>query len=311
MKTIPSGLSAVITSDLATLATCWKLTRGDGVVMGFTDHDKNLIHDSVTYEAGAGYTATAIATRGDYSVDDVELAGFLDSQEITEADVQSGIYDYAEVEVFLLDYLNPSTDKLILRKGTLGSITTRDGVFYTEIRGLMQNLQQNIGEVYQATCRAKFGSLIADGTPVIRACEFDLTTITETGTITSIEGRRFFSDTAREEDTDFFNLGVITFTSGDNSGHSIEIKDFTQNGDTDGFSGQFEIVEPLPYPVQIGDAYEAYPGCDKTPLTCRDTYNNLVNFRGDPFIPGMDKLVRVANANDSASTEDLFGAGDD
>jgi hypothetical protein len=41
-------------------ATCWKISRRDGVVLGFTDHVRDLEVGGVTYKAASGYTRTTI-----------------------------------------------------------------------------------------------------------------------------------------------------------------------------------------------------------------------------------------------------------
>lgn len=48
----------------------------------------------------------------------------------------------------------------------------------------------------------------------------------------------------------------------------------------------------LPNDIQVGDELRLYPGCDKTLATCRDKFDNVINFRGEPFVPGSDFLAR-------------------
>jgi len=40
MKTLTDDLQAHFASGTTTLAWCWRITRADGVVFGFTDHDR-------------------------------------------------------------------------------------------------------------------------------------------------------------------------------------------------------------------------------------------------------------------------------
>ncbi len=62
MKTISAELQAHLASENVTLATCWKLTRTDSVVMGFTDHDRDLVVGAVTYVAATGFTDVEIGS---------------------------------------------------------------------------------------------------------------------------------------------------------------------------------------------------------------------------------------------------------
>ncbi|MDH3770986.1 MAG: DUF2163 domain-containing protein [Nitrospirota bacterium] len=54
-KTISSALTQHLAGEVTTLATCWKITRRDSVVQGFTDHVLDLEIDRVTYKAASGY----------------------------------------------------------------------------------------------------------------------------------------------------------------------------------------------------------------------------------------------------------------
>ena len=77
MRPIPSALQTKLDSGVTTLAHCWKLTRRDGVVMGFTDHDCDLVLDGVTFRAGTGFTSSEATSRFDLSVDGAEISGAL------------------------------------------------------------------------------------------------------------------------------------------------------------------------------------------------------------------------------------------
>jgi len=40
-----------------------------------------------------------------------------------------------------------------------------------------------------------------------------------------------------------------------------------------------------------GDTYTLYAGCDKLQATCSGKFNNLVHFRGFPYIPASEVSV--------------------
>lgn len=44
------------------------------------------------------------------------------------------------------------------------------------------------------------------------------------------------------------------------------------------------IVSPIPG-LAVGDAVTLYPGCDHGRITCRDKFNNILNYGGFPWIP--------------------------
>ena len=60
MKALSPDLAAHLASGATTLCWCWRVVRRDGVVLGFTDHDRALTFDGTTYEAASGFTASDI-----------------------------------------------------------------------------------------------------------------------------------------------------------------------------------------------------------------------------------------------------------
>lgn len=277
MKTISNDLAGHLAGEVTTLCTCWKLTRVDSIVLGFTDHDKELTVSGVTYQAASGFNPTAIAGNANLAVDNLDVEGLLSSDAIAEADVLSGLYDFAEVDIFLVNYADLSQGRLDLRSGWLGEVTLEDGRFTAELRGLAQRLTHTIGELYSPSCRAQLGD---------PRCKVALASYTVTGTVTACDSNMAFSDAVRLEAANRFAAGSVTFTSGLNAGRSMEIKEFA--------AGRFTLVLPMPRPIAVGDAYSAVQGCDKTLATCRDRFSNVVNFRGEPHVPGLNKMLETA-----------------
>jgi uncharacterized phage protein (TIGR02218 family) len=79
---------------------------------------------------------------------------------------------------------------------------------------------------------------------------------------------------------------LVTFTSGANTGLHMEIRDFS--------AGRFGLFLPMPYPISVGDSYTAVAGCDKSFQNCVTKFNNALNFRGEPHVPGTDKLLETS-----------------
>lgn len=278
MKTLPASLTSHLSQDVTTLATCWKLTRRDGVVMGFTDHDRDLIVSGQSYVAATGFTPTAIAGSAGLAVDNLDVEGMLDSAAISEEDIHAGKYDHAEIEIFMVNYTTPSDGVLPLRTGWLGEVRYTSGKFVAEVRGLTQRLQQRVGELYSPGCRADFGDT---------RCKINLAGVTTTGTLTGATSRTVLLDSGRMEASGIFSFGRISFTSGANDGISMEIKQYTK--------GKMMLALPLPYQPQAGDAYTITQGCDKSFATCKTRYSNAVNFRGEPHVPGLDRILETAS----------------
>ncbi|MCD6035220.1 MAG: hypothetical protein K0R63_961 [Rickettsiales bacterium] len=285
MKPISLELEAHIASECTTLATCWKLTRQDATVLGFTSHDRSIIIEEVTYQASGGFTPSAIDSRVGLAVDNLDVQGMLSSDAIRQEDIHAGLYDAAEIEIFQVNYADISQGTLPLRRGFLGKVEMKGGQFVAEIRGMQQPLSQGIGELYSPSCRAQLGD---------SRCKITLSPdYVKTGTITSLSHNRIFFDSEREEANDFFSQGKITFNSGNNAGLSMEVKRYTVEG------GRIELVFPMPFAVEEGDSYSLQAGCDKTLPTCITRFNNALNFRGEPFVPGTDKMLETSSTRNN------------
>lgn len=277
MQQISSALAAHLAGEVTTLATCWRVTRRDGTSQYFTDHDHDLAVDGETYLARSGMVPSAVSSQAGLAVDNLELEGLLDSNSITRADLLGGLYDHAELEVFVVNYQAPADGRLQVKTGWLGEVTLREGTFVVEVRGLSGALQQTIGEVYTPTCRAQLGDA---------RCKKNLAAYTVSGTVDAVENEYIFTDAARGESNGYFAYGTITFTSGANTGLSMEIRDFA--------STRFTLFLPLPNAVVAGDAYHAVAGCDKRIDTCIARFANAVNFRGEPHLPGNDRILETS-----------------
>lgn len=282
MKTISANLQTHLDSTVTTIATCWKVTRTDSTVLGFTDHDTDIVYSSVTYYASTGFTPTSLSGRADLSVDNLEVDGVLDSSFITEDDLRNGLYDYATVEVFQINYNSIADGIIKMRKGKIGEVTINRGQFIAELRGLLQHLQQVVGEVYSVTCRADLGD---------SRCGVNLATYTYSGTVTDVTSNLVFSDSVVSQNDDYYNFGLLTWLTGSNAGLSIEIRDFVSA------TGTFSLYEYMQNDILVGDTFEVYAGCDKKLSTCLNKFNNVLNFRGEPYVPGRDELLNYPNSN--------------
>ncbi len=277
-----------------TVARAWSITRRDGLVLGFTDCDLPLSFDGVTFAAEAGMTAKAVQQSSGLSVDNSEAMGVLTDDRITEADINAGLYDAAVVRAWLVNWHNVEDRKLIF-KGSLGEIRRQGGAFDVELRGLADALNQPQGRVYQKPCSAVLG----DG-----ACGFDLTTpgfFADT-VVDRIENRDqlIFSDLTGFGDG-WFSRGRVKVLSG--AGASIV--GWIKSDRTDGADRVLTLWEPLRADIQPGDQILLHPGCDKRAATCRNRFDNLVNFQGFPFIPGDDWTAAIPAHGDDNTGEAL------
>jgi len=97
-----------------------------------------------------------------------------------------------------------------------------------------------------------------------------------------------FSD-ARAVD-DWLNGGALIFESGANSGIVREISDFVALGQV------LTLFLPEPFTPFAGQKVRVYTGCDKRRETCKVRFVNVINFQGEPDVPGTDEIGKVGNA---------------
>lgn len=277
MRSASSNMIAHLAGEVTSLAVCWQLTLTTGAVMGFTDHTSDLTISSILYKAATGFSPTSIETKDRFSVDNLDVAGILDSAAITEADIMAGKYDFAEILIFMVNVTDLSQGIITHRRGWLGEVSLQNGQFTAEVRGLAQKLQQNIVELYSPTCRAVLGDT---------RCKVALGGFIASGTVNTVTSRQVFISNSMTQAAGYFSSGEVQWLTGANAGRRMEIKEFSNT--------QFTLVLPMPNNVAVGDTFNAIAGCDKTFNTCFAKFSNAVNFRGEPYVPGMDKMLSTA-----------------
>jgi hypothetical protein len=158
MKIISAAMQAHLRQDVTTLTTCWKIKRMDGKIFAFTELDQDITYLGDVFKSTGGFNKSAIKNAASMAVDNLEVTGFLSDDTIAEDELRNGAFDYAEVEIFMINYMDLSMGTIKLRYGFFGEVKTApSGAFLVELRGLIQLLAQKIGEVYTPECRADLG----------------------------------------------------------------------------------------------------------------------------------------------------------
>ena len=274
------AMKAHLAGGATTLARCFAMTRKDGLVLGFTDHDRDLGFDGMVFRADSGLTAKAIQQATGLSVDNSEAFGALRSAAITEADILAGRYDGAEVRAWLVNWADPAVRVLQFR-GTLGEIVRSGGAFTAELRGLSEALNQPVGLIYHARCSAVLG----DG-----RCGFDLSQpgYAEERPVEVVEEGRVFRFAAMPGFEDrWFEKGRLVVLNGVAKGLVGSIK----NDRVGGAGREVELWQGLGAVPAQGDMVRIEAGCDRRAETCRLKFDNFLNFRGFPHIPGEDWVM--------------------
>jgi uncharacterized phage protein (TIGR02218 family) len=201
----------------------------------------------------------------------------------------AGIFDQALVEVWMVPWDATAGEPFRLTAGVCGDLSQGDEGFRIDVQTPAGRLQQqSLLDVYTPGCRWSLGDT---------RCGVDLGALEVAGTVTAVASQhaatraqyRQFADSSRAEAAGWFDLGTLEWTSGANAGHIAEIRQFTAGGG-------FVLWRPMPHPLQVGDEYSAWPGCDKTPDTCKNKFSNYRRYGAYPDLPGNDAILQTPNA---------------
>lgn len=277
------SLADHLESGASTVARAWWVRRADGTVMGFTDHDRDLVFEGVVFRASSGLTARALQQTTGLAVDNSEAAGALSDAALTEEDILAGRYDFAELAIWWVNWADVGERRQVFR-GTIGEVTRAGGAFRAELRGLGEALGRSGGRVYQPQCDAVLGDA---------ACRFDILTPGYSAEVTVEEvsdGEHFRFAAMPEFEDRWFEKGRAEMLSGRAAGLAGTVK-----ADRLLAGGAREVVlwQRMAAEVVPGDVIRLVAGCDKRPETCRLKFANFVNFRGFPHVPGDDWMMAV------------------
>ena len=281
MRATPAALLAHMAGSDTTLCTLIKITRTDGQIYGFTDHDQDVTYLTVLYVASIGMDASAVETTGSLGVGNLETRGFLTSLGVDQPSIAAGLWDYADVRVYRVNWadLTMGDEKAI--RGWVGDISLGRDEFKNEVRSLAQKLQSKIGELSSVKCRAD----LFDARCAIVATE-GVWKFSAVSVSTVVVAQRQFTAAALTQAAAFFTNGKVVWETGPNAGLAKEVKIHIA-------SGNITLHEPMPYAFAIGNVFTIYAGCTKRySEDCLTKFANQIRFVGEPFIPGEDALIR-------------------
>lgn len=277
-------------------AQCWIIRREDGLVQGFTTLDSPLTVDGVACQPCHSLSSGAVELAAQIgSVGNQEVAGLIDSDAISAADLHAGRYDHARVDLWLVPWVedpaepwrampDPAEMPRRLAAGRMGKITFGDEGFRAEILTDGAALAQRaLVQTYQPGCR---------WTQFDVRCGLSRAALEVAGSVTGLVGpsvwnrarSRVFFDSARAEPDGTFDGAALIWTAGANASIRSEVKTWA--------GGQFTLWDSLPEPIQIGDAYTVAPSCRNSVSGCK-ALNNYRRYGGFPDVPGNDAIIQT------------------
>ncbi|WP_187335292.1 DUF2163 domain-containing protein [Novosphingopyxis iocasae] len=256
----------------ATTAYAWTMIRRDGVALGFTSHDRDLVIDGLLHRAGPGMVPSAIVETAKLEGDGLDIDGGLSSTAISEADLDAGRWDGATLEIQLVDWTD-TANRRSLAKGELGELSRSGGAFRAELRGPAAALDRPVAPRTSPGCRAVFAG---------PECGLDPAQYTREFQVTVAQDERL--EIAGLPDGARYRFGRLRFLSGAACGLNHDI--------ADGSGAVIWLAEPPRLPLAPGVRVALIEGCDRSIGTCAGRFGNAVNFRGEPPLPGNDLLTR-------------------
>lgn len=286
MRPVPPTLAAHLAGQATTICRAWRVTRSDGQVLGFTDHDRDLAFGGTHFSAASGFQASEVESALGLSVEGAEVAGAFSDAAISERDLAEGRFDGARVELFAVNWAAPD-DHLLLHVHELGEVTRAGQAFRAELRSLAHRLDAVKGRVYGRRCDADLGDA---------RCGVDLSDpqYRAEGTVIAATGKAAVLVSGLDGlEPGWFRHGFLHWTAGANAGLKVEILD--HRVDADGVRLDFWM--PVANRPEPGDAFTVTAGCSKSFETCRKKFSNQLNFRGFPHLPGSDFAYGYADGD--------------
>jgi len=293
--------------DLA-LTRCMKITREDGEIYRVTEHDQTLtIHEGVfdgssdpwdnaeVYSPVDGWDASNARAEAAMKEANIELTGVFGGTLVTSSDIQAGLWDMATIDDFRVDWRYPWHGVIRHQVYRLGDFKYDNEVWVAQAYNRYSEFQKKSGNVYRKLCHHAFGNAACGvntsnpGTTVFK-CLVEDGNGDSSYNITmqfDIPGDAASYDGADDQEDDFFAMGHIVWTTGDNKGQIYPVRSNTKTGRI------LDLRFPTRVPFADGDRFDVYAGCDKARATCRDVYSNMENYGGFTFIPGTATLMKT------------------
>lgn len=259
------------------MADLYTITLVSGTVLRYTTWDSTLVVLGNTFLTGPpNIQRSAIEEKIGMDVSTIEVTIYASATDLLNGvpllqEVGNGTFDGAafRIDRLFMDSTGQQIGTVIRFSGFIGPVEelTRSAAKITVESGTKLLQMQLPLIVLQPGCT---------NTLFDARCGLNKASFAESNTVQSGSTvNKLISLSAKADG--YYDNGQILFTSGANNGLRKAVKSY--------LSQQFTFNSPLPFAPSAGDAFTAYPGCDKLQSTCSGKFSNLVNFQGFPFVP--------------------------
>lgn len=295
MKSASAQLTAILeaimnggmSASAYSMADLWTITLINGAVLRYTSYDQNLTYGGHTFLAGdlqferPGIKSTLgleVATL-DVKVSPCEggacqINGIGALQAIAQGDLDWAVVRLERVFMSTPGDTAPGTVVLFVGLVTDVRGVGRSSAEFTVSSYLYLLDVQLPRNLIQPGCR----HVLYDSGCTLSKSAFRVSGVIAAGSNVKV------LQTNLTQTVQYFQLGVIAFTSGQNNGLSRAVIDYQANG-------QVTLAVNLPETPSVGDTFTIVPGCDKQQSTCQNKFNNLAHFGGFPYVPVPETVI--------------------
>ena len=245
-------------------------TTNTGTV-SFTSCDKNVVFNGKIYKN--------CQFIDDISFNDLERIDDVKIRFINNDNIELERLLNAKIVVYLaaIDTRNHvmDADNIICQNtvaifsGFVDNITANGVLLKITVSSNVAKLNYSNSSLFSPICRECLGS---------EKCKVNLENYKASGTVLEIISSDCIVGNHRENRSvpvGYYKYGTIKFLSGKLRGFTIQIKDEVD--------GKVYLLRNTKL-IEVGDSYEIFAGCNKTLSVCKNKFNNVVNFRGEPYI---------------------------
>lgn len=294
MKPTNATLNALLATRQFITADLYTISLVGGTVLYYCSGQTDITNGGHTYSAG-GQTGPYFDRKGSRAKVTWKIGSGTDSLVIDVAPgtatvqgltflnaIRVGLFDGADFQLaraFMSVYGTVATGCAVtMFKGRIAEIDADRSLATITINDYRELFNQQLPRnLFAASC----ANTLYDAQCTVVAATYSAAGIVLTGsTATSV-------NVTLAQPTGYFDLGMMTFTSGANNGMRVGVSTWVQ-----GVPGILTPIGPIPTAPAVGDTFTVYAGCDRTLGAGGCTrFANSANFRGAPYVPAPESVL--------------------